>query len=88
MLVTVTTIGALRSRIAWFPNETLAGETLTALMPVPPRKAICGLFVPVSLTVSPAVRSPRAEGVNVTEIVQLAPAARVDELDGQLLVSV
>jgi hypothetical protein len=77
---------ALLTAITWFPNERLAGATVTAATPVPLRLTVCGLFVPVSFTVIVALREPRAVGVNVTEIVQLLPAARVDGLMGQVLV--
>ena len=62
-------------------------ETRVGAMPVPVRVTVCGLEVPLSLTVRVALRAPRAPGVNVTEIVQLAPAARVAGLTGQLLVA-
>lgn len=86
MLVTVTSRGALRNFVAWFPNERLVGEVVTGAIPVPPKKAICGLLSPVSVTVSTPVRDPSADGVNVIEMAQLAPATRVDGLEGQLLI--
>lgn len=82
----MTSSGALRNFVAWFPNERLVGEVVTGAIPVPPRKAICGLLSPVSVTVNAPVRDPSADGVNVIEMAQLAPAARVDGLEGQLLV--
>lgn len=86
MLVTVTSRGALRNFVAWFPNERLVGKVVTGAIPVPPRKAICGLLSPVSVTVNAPVRDPSADGMNVIEMEQLAPAARVDGLEGQLLI--
>ena len=85
LLVTVTSKGALRNFIAWFPNERLVGDAVTAAIPVPPRNAICWPLAPVSETISVPAREPKANGVNVTEMVQLAPAARVDGWVGQLL---
>ena len=64
-----------------------ATETRVGAVPVPVSITCCGLEAPVSVTVSVALRAPRALGVNVIEIVQLAPAARVAGLTGQLLVA-
>jgi len=44
-------------------------------VPVPERLTVCGLPLALSLMFSEAVRVPEAEGVKVTLIVQLAPAA-------------
>ena len=44
-------------------------------MPVPERLTACGLPLALSVMLSEAVRLPEAEGVKVTLIVQLAPAA-------------
>ena len=46
--------------------------------PVPVSVAVCGLLASLSETLSVAVTEPVAVGVNVTLIVQLAPAARDD----------
>jgi hypothetical protein len=62
-------------------------ETNEGAVPVPVRVTSCGLEVPLSATVSVALRTPRALGVNVMEMVQLAPAASVAGLMGQLLVA-
>ena len=43
-------------------------------MPVPVRLTVCGLPVALSVIVTAAVRAPLAAGVNVTLIVQFAPA--------------
>ena len=51
---------------------------------VPVSDTACGLEAALSVSVIPPVNVPEAVGVNVTEIVQLALAAR---LDPQLLVS-
>ena len=53
-------------------------------VPVPVRRAVCGLLVALSVTVTETVRAPKAVGVKVTLMVQLPPAAT--ELP-QLLVS-
>ena len=58
------------------PKPRLVGETLTrAAVPVPERLTVCGLPLALSVMLTEAVRLPLAEGVNVTLIVQLAPAA-------------
>ncbi len=51
--------------------------------PVPDRLAACGLVFALSLTVRVPARVPSAVGVNVTEIVQLDPAANVFGDKGQ-----
>ena len=53
-------------------------------MPAPLSATVCGLPEALSLTASVAERAPRALGVKVTLIVQLAPAATPEP---QLLVS-
>ena len=68
----------------WLAKARLVGERLTtAAVPVPGRLTVWGLPVALSEMLSEAVRLPLAEGVKVTLIVQLAPAAT---LDPQLLV--
>ena len=42
---------------------------------MPDSSTVCGLPLALSVTPSEAVRVPRAEGVNITAIAQLAPAA-------------
>ena len=54
--------------------------------PLPLSATVCGLLLALSARFSVAVRLPVAEGVNVTETVQLAPTARVEGLSGQVLV--
>ena len=53
---------------------TLAG-TVKVVAPVPVRLIVCGLPAALSVIAREAVREPVAEGVKVTLIVQLAPAA-------------
>ena len=55
------------------------GET-----PVPVREAVCGLPAALSVTVRKPARAPPAVGVNVTLIVQVAPAAIAFGAIGQL----
>ncbi|MGA8764485.1 MAG: hypothetical protein WB562_16575, partial [Candidatus Sulfotelmatobacter sp.] len=61
--------------------------TLTATTPNPFRLTTCGLLLALSVIFRVPEREPRAEGVKVTEIKQLAPARRVAGLIGQALVS-
>ena len=56
------------------------------MTPVPLRLAVWGLPAALSATLSVPLRAPVAVGVNVTLIVQLVLAARVEGLKGQLLV--
>src|SRR5712664_3164275 len=53
--------------------------------PVPVRDTVCGLPDALSVIVRVPVREPTAVGVNVTLIVQFAPAANVPGLTGQAL---
>jgi hypothetical protein len=68
-------------------NVRLVGETVTGLFstatPVPVRAIDWGLVEALSVTVSDAVRLPRAEGVNVTVMLQFSPAPRLFGLMGQ-----
>jgi hypothetical protein len=54
--------------------------------PVPLSATECGVPGALSAMLTEAVRAPAAVGVNVTEIVQLFPGARVLGLSGQLLI--
>lgn len=51
------------------------GATLMAAVPVPVKDTVCGVPVALSATLMEALRAPRAVGLNVTVMVQLAPAA-------------
>ena len=64
-------------------NVTLDGVRL-ATVQMPVNVTDCGVPAALSITETVPVMVPLAAGLKVTEIVQLAPAAR---LDGQLLVS-
>src|SRR5207244_3738908 len=70
----------------WLGNVRDVGESVADATPVPLRLAVCGLPLALSVTVRVPVLVPPTEGVNVTLMVQLALAARVDGLIGQLLV--
>ena len=70
------------------PKARLVGESVIAgagATPVPASVIVCGLPGALSLTVTLAARDPAALGVNVTEIVQLLPGARVVGASGQSL---
>jgi len=57
----------------------LVGETLASVVvPVPETATVCGLPAAPSVIVMAAERLPVAEGVKVTLIVQLAPAATLN----------
>ena len=86
VLLKVTVCAVLVTSTDWLPKARLVGERLTradVAVPVPERPTVCGLPLALSVMLTQAVRLPPAEGVNVTLIVQLAPAAT---LDPQLLV--
>src|SRR5436305_14313851 len=61
----------------WLANVRLDGEsdTCATAVPVPLNPAVCGDPVALSVMLTAALRAPAAVGVNVTEIVQLPPAA-------------
>ena len=68
----------------WLAKERLVAGRLTAGgmavsasggVPVPERLTLWGLPLALSTTLTVAVRAPLAEGVKVTRIVQVAPAA-------------
>ena len=78
MLLSVTVCAVLVVLTAWLPKGALVRERLTragAGVPLPERLTVCGLPLALSVMLSEAVRLPLAEGVNLTLIVQLAPAA-------------
>ena len=59
-------------------------ETRFGGAPVPLSVTVCGLLFAESVNDSAPERAPVALGLKVTEAVQLAPAASVDGLIGQL----
>jgi len=75
VLLRVTVRAVLVISTAWLPKPRLVGERLArAAAPVPERLTVCGLPLALSVMLTEAVRLPLAAGVNVTLIVQLAPA--------------
>ena len=66
-------------------NVMLVGETLTGVMPLPESATDWGLLTALSAKVSDDVRFPSADGVNVTETLQVSPASSVAGAIGQLL---
>lgn len=88
LFLSVTVVAALVVPTTWFLNETVVGDTLTALTPLPLRGTVCGLPLPSSATLSVSVLGPSRLGVKVTEILQLAPEARASKGPiGQVLVA-
>ena len=75
-MLNVTLWAALVVPTSWLANVRLAGDRPAAgAIPLPLRAAVCGLPLALSAMVTEAVRVPVAEGVKVTLIEQLAPAA-------------
>ena len=83
VLLRVTVWAVLVVPTDWLPKARLVGERpstgavpVAALcVPVPERLTVCGLPRALSVILTEALRLALAEGVNVTLIVQLAPAA-------------
>jgi len=50
-------------------------DRITSCVPAPERLTVCGLPLELSAMLSEAASVPATEGVNITTIVQLAPAA-------------
>ena len=82
-LLRVTVCGVLVVPRDWLPKARLVGErpstgavgVAAVSAPFPERLTVCGLPRALSVMLTEAVRLPLAEGVKVTLIVQLAPAA-------------
>ena len=72
--VSVTVFAALITPMATVPKLKLVGESF-AVVPMPLSGTCCGLPAALSVTLRAALRVPFAVGLNVTLIVQLAPAA-------------
>jgi len=72
--VNVTVLAPLVVPMATVPKLRLVGESF-AVVPIPLRLTFCGLPAALSLTLSVALRVPDAVGLNVTVMLQLAPAA-------------
>ena len=77
-MLRVTSCAGLVVPTSWAAKVTLVGDKVAfgpETTPVPLREAICGLPAALSETLSAALRNPDVVGLNVTLIVQLAPAA-------------
>src|SRR5579863_471196 len=87
VLVKVTVCAGLVVPTSWLPKPRLGGERLTpGVAPNPVRGTVCGDPWASSIKISVAPRLPLTAGVNVTEIVQVAPFLAT--LVPQLFVSV
>ena len=81
VLLRVALCAVLLLPTAWLPKARLVGErpstgaVAAVSVPVPERLTARGLPRPTYQMLTEAVRLPLAEGLNVTLIVQLAPAA-------------
>ena len=85
LLVSVTGCAALVLPTACDPKVKFdADSATTGATPVPVRATVCGLPVALSAIVIVPASLPEAVGPKLAEIVQLAPAAR---LEPQVLVS-
>jgi hypothetical protein len=78
-LVRVTLWAALAVPTSWLEKLRLDGDTVNAGAgrPVPANAIVWGLLAAPSVTVTVPYRLPTAVGLNVTLIVQLAPAPRL-----------
>ena len=86
LLVRVTVCAALLVPKACLAKVRVVGVSVTAAIPVPLRLTVCGLLLALSVTFRLPLRTPTAVGVNVMEMVQVLPAARVEGLIGQVFV--
>jgi|SRR5713226_866285 len=77
VLVSVTVCGVLEEPTFTFPKLRLDDESCTNV-PVPVRVAVCGLPGALSVTVMAAVWVLVLDGLNVTLIVQFAPASTLE----------
>lgn len=78
--VNVADCAALVDPTAVLGNPRLVGETVTlpdVAPPVPDNATVCGLLLDESATESVAARDPFVLGLNATEMLQLAAAARL-----------
>src|SRR5437899_13012122 len=78
VLLSVTDCAALVVFSSWLPKLKFVADKLTmgaGAAHVPVRLMVCGLPAMLSVIVTATVRMPVAVGVNVTLMVQLAPAA-------------
>jgi hypothetical protein len=78
VLLTVTACGALMEPTNIpLKLRLLAESEAMGAVPTPLKLAVCGLPDALSVTESDVMRVPVADGVNATEMVQLAPADRL-----------
>jgi hypothetical protein len=75
-LVRVMFCGVLEVPTVTVPNPKLVGVSL-AIVPVPVREIVCGLFHALSVIVTVSVIRPLVFGRNDTVIVQVLPAGRL-----------
>jgi hypothetical protein len=77
VFVRVTGCGLLAVPIGCPLKIRFTGENVTAgAVPVPLKLTVCGLPTALSVTLREALRDPMTVGLNVTLMLQLAPAAR------------
>lgn len=79
-LVSVTACAGLAVPCVWDAKVRVVGETVTLLdeMPAPVSETVWGEPEALSVIVREPERVPAAVGVNVTEMVQLVPEARLE----------
>src|SRR5271157_2501637 len=76
LLVAVTSMGLLVVPTVCAGNVKLIGDKVTGTTALPLRSTICGLPAPEVATATDPLTVPGMDGLNVTAIVHLAPAAR------------
>jgi len=86
LLVSVTVCAALEVPTFWLPNKSAEGLAATGRTPVPVRLTV-GTAVELLSTVKVVSKLPVTDGLNETEIVQLALAASCRGLMGQVVLS-
>jgi hypothetical protein len=64
-------------------NVRLVGVNVSGAVPIPDKATDCGLVDELLATVREDMRFPRAEGINVTLMLQLCPPGSVLGLSGQ-----
>lgn len=78
MFVKVSICVALVDPTVVFGNVSEPGETVAVVVgatPIPVRFTVCGLLASLSVMLITALLDPATDGLNVTLIAQLAPAA-------------
>jgi len=76
LLVNVNTLAALVVPTVWLAYVALVGVSVTGVVPVPVKVAICGEFAAESEMLSVALSAAMTVGANVTVMVHFWPAAR------------